>query len=169
MIENIKLTRKPKYIHGIKTTGINFGLSYHVMDGCTTPEEIEDFKKIRIQLDNLSLYYSEAPNRHMLEGTLNYYRKLWRMRYSESFDDGIYIVSKKVGSYNWKSAGKIGGHNIWRAPTAPKKGDLLIWTRRDALGSNYFMLNNSRGLEDGMEIMVERTSSLVDSIMKLDL
>ena len=158
-----KLDRKPRYVHGVDMKGISFGVSWFVVNQVAIKEEVLLFKRKKVELKKLS----HLAKRQRLHAELRYLRAVWRKRYSDEFDSGLYVITKYVPSYNWKVAGDNGGYNMWRERVHPQRGNLLIWTRNDELGNNYFLLNNERGIADGRELMVPRISKLVEAIRKL--
>lgn len=148
--------RKPK-THpswGMSLVGINFRERWNVVQ-FAEKEELEDYI-INFKHINRNVYrepgqsWWDLQQKTINERTQNnYFRKLWRKRYSESFQfEKIYSVGRNIERWNMKLGPRTGcgSAQSYRMQNNRSqllhKGDLVMLTNKDELGNLYFVKLN---------------------------
>ena len=93
------------------------------------------------------------------------FRKLWRVRHSDSFKAGVYSLASSISKYQVSvPVGKCGTtySQNFHSMEDLASGTLLIWVEKDELGANEFMVSDTNFL-----IKVPRGHSINDKIQKV--
>jgi hypothetical protein len=152
--------RKPK-IHpeyGINLVGIQFGIRWNAIL-CATEQElinfISNYRSIKEEEKKHRAHsrdWWEAKKATINESTDNvYYRKLWKVRHSKTFDESkLYKIDKK-SIYRWdtklSSSSGIGTIPTYLVDRDRKfslsRNDIMIYSHTDDLGNVFFMKADS--------------------------
>ena len=151
--------RKPK-IHpeyGINLVGIQFGVRWNAVL-CATEQELVNFisnyrsiKAIAKKAPPFNHWWAEK-RATINESTDNaYYRKLWKVRHSKTFDKSkLYRIDKK-SIYRWdtklSSSSGIGSIPTYLVDRdrnfSLSRNDIMIYSHTDDLGNVFFMKADS--------------------------
>ena len=145
------MIRKPKYhpTYGISLVGINFRERWNVVE-YATKEELEKyidlFRFNKQQKREYGGKYHEWRAKVVpAQAQMRYLRKLWRIRHSDTFDQGImYRMDRYISRWNLKLGipqceGSVSPYAVDRdRDYSLKQGDLVVLTHKDELGTLYF-------------------------------
>ena len=158
------MIKKPK-IHpeyGINLVGIQFGIRWNAVL-CATKQEIINFINNYISIKKITKqYWKDRINQTgrwyvLKKATSNpsaenaYYRKLWKVRYSKTFDKSkLYRIDKK-SIYRWdtklSSSSGVGTIPTYLVDRDRKfslsRNDIMIYSHVDDLGNVFFMKADS--------------------------
>ena len=117
--------------------------------------------------DDCTMYPHDRDNIRVARAELRGFRKMWRIRHSDSFKAGVYRLVSSLNRYQISvpvgQCGTTYPKNIHSNSSADlKSGALLIWVEKDELGANEFMVSDTNFL-----IKVPRGHSINDKIQKV--
>ena len=144
------MIRKPKYHpkYGTRLVGINFRERWNVVE-TATKDEIELYIKNSNHVkqkrrERTTSSWWEHKSEIINEKVQNIHlRKVWRKRFSESFEqEKIYVLDKTLRRWNVK-LGPTSGDGLavsynFQRETRLMKGDMVVLTKTDELGNLYF-------------------------------
>ena len=173
------MIRKPKFHpkYGTQLVGINFRERWNVVQGATK-EEIERY--IALEKER------RANPRHMfktwsdwvsvatpLRSEQTYLRKIWRLRYGQSFNDGeLYRVDRVIHRYNQKLGlpscnGTVSPYQVDRDRRQKLKvGSIVVLTHVDELGTLYF--SKIDAITDHYTFAFSRDSAQLGSLVVME-
>ena len=145
------MIRKPKYhpTYGTALVGINFRERWNVVQKATK-DEIDRYIDLHKQIkatprSNYKDWQSWISKTSPMKAEQTHLRKLWRLRYGQSFNDGrLYRVDKTIYRYNQKLGiprcnGTISPYQVDRHRRQNLPVDsIVVLTHVDELGTLYF-------------------------------
>lgn len=174
-----EMIRKPKQhpTYDIPLVGINFRERWNVVQ-MASKEEVERYIELETERKNNPRWnfanWSEwittsAP----LRAEQTYLRKLWRLRYGQSFKDGqLYRVDKTIHRYNQKLGlprcnGTVSPYQVDRDRRCKLGvGSLVVLTYCDELGTLYF--SRIDAITDQYSFAFSRDSSQIGSLIPIE-
>ena len=154
--------------------GYSFGMRKPLVKEYASKEEAEyavgllatiSAHSYRGDWSNVDRTVKDRDNIRASRAELRGFRKLWRVRHSDSFKAGVYSLASSISKYQVSiPVGKCGTTypSNFHSSQDLASGTLLIWVEKDELGANEFMVSDTNFL-----IKVPRGHSVNDKIQKV--
>jgi len=97
-------------------------------------------------------------------------RRLWRIRYCQSFEEGkLYQQTLEKYYFEIKNA-KTGRGFTWKDGAVPQKGDLYMLIERSENGNCTFMvMQKGLGIDSGLMVVIPEGSQICEMIREVEI
>ncbi len=155
-----------KEIDGESVALYNFGVKKNILQIVAKASELKKFKslvderrKIRMEAWQSGKRYPNYRDINPIDSELRGYRQWWRTKYTNSFEEGLYKVTKTLRYEVGKCQGEFGV--CWRN-SAIKKNTLFMYVRHDPLDNVELMNLSSNEL-----VKIKRGSASSEAFIKV--
>ena len=156
-----------KEIDGENVATYNFGVKKDILQYVAKADELKKFKslvdkkrRLRFEAWQAKKQYPKYRDIGPINSELRGYRLWWRTKYTNSFDEGLYKVTKNLRYEVGKCQGEFG---VCWLNSVIERNTLFMYVRHDAL-DNIELMN----LSNSQLIKIKRGSSSSEAFIKVE-